>query len=549
MPDDPAPADSHLKQLFRPETIALVGVSSDPRNLGQRYLRHLLSHGFPPERLQLVHPKATEIQGIRAVPSVSDLETVPNLALVLTGGNAVPGLISELVDRGVGAFNVFANDGAVLDAPEALQEILSRSGARLLGPNSPGFISASPPVAAHASQFLGSATLRSRPVGIISHSGAIGGIVGRAILEAGSGFDSLICTGNEIDLGLGECLHYLVTEERPRVVGLFVETIRDIDEFRQALEVAAAADIRVCALKVGWSDAAQRAARHHTGAEMGRVEAFDAELRRYGATLCRDLAEMVAMLVIGALPRGRQGGLAIAATSGGLTSVLGDAATACGFDVPDLPGHDNPWDTDIQTVHEPEVIGKGVAAMLSRDDVTAGVFAVSAQPDHVWEGLITGLATGDPGKPCLVIPYAGMPRETFDLLPAWAAVWTDVATGLRALQWAAEPTETSAGAVAPAPALAGDATVQVSVTIEEDPIHGLLATVTLSGDEVSVLLPASAAEVARALRADPRSSFATLAAFSGAAIIDRLADDVVRITRQESRGTVVSRLEIASPAA
>jgi predicted CoA-binding protein len=437
VPSEPeAVVDASLRALFRPKTVALVGVSRDPRNLGHRYLRHLLAHGFPPEHLQIVHPSAREVLGIATVPGVDDLAEVPDVALVLTPGGPVPELVSELVGAGVRAFNVFANDGPVIDDPDALRSLLRPDGARLLGPNSPGFISAAPPVAAHASQFLGSATLRSRPVGIISHSGAIGGIVARALLEAGSGFDSLICTGNEIDLGLGECLHYLVSEEQPRAIGLFIESVRDFDYFRAGLALAAERGIRVCALKVGWSEAAQRAAHEHTGAETGRVDLFEAELRRAGATLCRDLRELIAMLVVGSLPTPATGGLAIGATSGGLTSVLGDAATEAGLAVPELPGFHNPWDTDIQVVHEPNVVGETWAEALSRDDVGAGVMALSAQTDDTFSGLFEGMGSREVDKPCLVIPYAGLTPELVAKLPPYAAAWEDPATGLRALAWA-----------------------------------------------------------------------------------------------------------------
>lgn len=428
--------DPGLKRLFRPESIALVGVSTDTRNLGHRYLRHLLAHGFPPERLQVVHPTATDVGGIPAVPTIDALEGVPDLGLVLTSGGAVPGLIAQLVERGVGAFNVFANDGPVIHDPDGLRTILGRTGARLLGPNSPGFVTSEPPIAAHASQFLGSAKLRSRPAGIISHSGAIGGIVANALLESGSGFASLICTGNEVDLGLGECLQYLVAEEQLRVIGLFIESVRDVDRFRAGLEHAAEQDVRVCVLKVGWSEAAQRAARQHTGADTGRMDLFEAELHAAGATLCRDLNEMVSMLVVGSLPRPTRSGLAIGATSGGLTSVLGDAATHCGLDVPELAGFDNPWDTDIHAVHASEATGARWIEMLARDEVGCGVFAVSAQPDHVWTGLVKGMNAAEEEKPFVVIPYAGMPDALIGELPPNAAVWLDAATALRALAWA-----------------------------------------------------------------------------------------------------------------
>jgi predicted CoA-binding protein len=513
--------DDILNRLFLPATIALVGVSSDERSLSRRYLSHLIRHGYDRSRLAVVHPSGAPIEGTETVASIAALPFQPDLAIVLTGGDRAFDLIEQLLDLGVRAFNVFANDGRVVWDADRLKFILASAGARLLGPNSPGLVSMPAGAAAHASQFLSRRSVRRGPVAILSHSGAIGGIVANQVLDAQVGFDWLICTGNEINLGLGESLEFLAHQQGLRSIGLFVETIRDVEPFRRGLEAAADRGISVSALKIGWSEAASRAANRHTGAEVASVEVFGAELRRCGAVLCDDLADMTARLAVGSLPRPRGSRLAIAATSGGLTSVLGDMATAAGFDVPDLPGCDNPWDTDFRVVHEPADVGRDWSTMLARPDVDCGILALSAQTDQVMTTLLSSVAATNPTKPFLVMPFAGLCVEAADLLPEVAAMCTQPRPGLLALRAAApqngdsQPEEHANGSRAHEAeldvyvelGLERDVSetrrstlpeISIRLAVSTDPVHGRALTVDRAGGQPQAMLrpPASPAPAA-----------------------------------------------------
>src|SRR5690606_25339805 len=63
-----APAAS-LARLLHPESIAVVGVSSDGRGSGNAFIRHLRSFGFS-GKLFIVHPSASEIDGFACYPSL-----------------------------------------------------------------------------------------------------------------------------------------------------------------------------------------------------------------------------------------------------------------------------------------------------------------------------------------------------------------------------------------------------------------------------------------------------------------------------------------------
>ena len=75
MSDAPASTAEHpLEPIFRPRSIAIVGVPREVNNpRGGGFLLALLDQGFEQERpLYLVNPNAGEIAGLRCYPSLLD---------------------------------------------------------------------------------------------------------------------------------------------------------------------------------------------------------------------------------------------------------------------------------------------------------------------------------------------------------------------------------------------------------------------------------------------------------------------------------------------
>ena len=80
--------------------------------------------------------------------------------------------------------------------------------------------------------------------------------------------------GNEADLGVSDFLEFLARDEHTRVVMGLVESVRDGRKFLLALENLRRAEKPVVLLKVGTSEAGQKAALAHTGALAGVVPRF-----------------------------------------------------------------------------------------------------------------------------------------------------------------------------------------------------------------------------------------------------------------------------------
>ena len=105
-------------------------------------------------------------------------------------------------------------------------------------------------------------------LGLISHSGSLGNILGRLAEDRGLAFSKVVSLGNEADLNSADLLAYLAEDEETRVIGGYLEGIQNGPYFLRALK-RAAANKPVVLWKVGLTPEGGRAAASHTGALAG----------------------------------------------------------------------------------------------------------------------------------------------------------------------------------------------------------------------------------------------------------------------------------------
>ena len=134
----------NLKYLFEPRSVAVIGASNRAHSVGATVLQNLIVGGFA-GKIMPVNPKHATLDGLEVYASVSHLPQAPDLAVICTPPDTVPGLIEELGRLGTRAAVVLTaglsipyKDGrtvrqAMLDA--ARPHLL-----RILGPNCVGLL-------------------------------------------------------------------------------------------------------------------------------------------------------------------------------------------------------------------------------------------------------------------------------------------------------------------------------------------------------------------------------------------------------------------------
>lgn len=115
---------SSLNEQLKPKTIAVVGLSPDPSRPSFRTARKLKRLGY---RVVAINPRATEVLGEPAYPSLAELPEAPEVVLVFRAAEAAPSIAHEAVARGTHTF--WLQEGIVSE--EAVQ-IASEGGLRVV---------------------------------------------------------------------------------------------------------------------------------------------------------------------------------------------------------------------------------------------------------------------------------------------------------------------------------------------------------------------------------------------------------------------------------
>ena len=165
-----------LNNFFEPKAVAVIGASTDPEKLGYAVLENLVKGGYAKKgKVYPINPKADEILGHKAYPSVLDVPESIDLAVIVIPYSYVPHVLEECGEKNIPAaivisagFREAGKEG--LERELELIEISKRYGIRLIGPNCLGVIDTYTPINAS----FAAGTPPHGPMAFMSQSGALG---------------------------------------------------------------------------------------------------------------------------------------------------------------------------------------------------------------------------------------------------------------------------------------------------------------------------------------------------------------------------------------
>jgi acyl-CoA synthetase (NDP forming) len=382
---------ARLDALFDPRTIAILGASSDAAKWGGD-LAARLTRTERRRPLYFVNTKGRTMHGRQAYRSLFDLPESPDLVVLAIPAQGFEKALDEALQCGARALvAVFAGLGETGDRGKAREraavERVRAAGAVMIGPNCMGLADTSTGL-----QVAAYLDIPEGGIGFISQSGGIGEELVTRALECGVGFSRYVTLGNQADVEAHEVLRGFVDHEPTRVVGLYVEDLRDGREFARAARAVVASGRPVVLLAPGRSEAGVRSARSHTGSLAPDAAVLDALCRAAGVVRVStqgQLFETLLCLNAGRSPAGRR--VTIVSDGGGHGGLAGDAAVAAGLEVRPLGGRTlarvrkalpesdgcNPIDFALGTIN-PDAYGKVVEVLAAAADVdavlTAGQF-------------------------------------------------------------------------------------------------------------------------------------------------------------------------------
>jgi acetyltransferase len=315
----------NLEYLFKPKSIALIGASKTAGSVGAVLARNLFKAGFEGP-IMPVNPKHPAIEGVLTYPNIQSLPITPDLAVISTPPEVIPGLIAELGQRGTRAAVVIsAGFGESGEHGKELQQALLEAARpytlRIIGPNCLGILV--PGIGLNAS-FSHRAAAPGH-LAFVAQSGAIVTSVIDWAHKRNIGFSHLVSLGDMSDVDFGDMLDYLANDRETRAILLYIEAVTYTRKFMSAARAAARMK-PVIAVKAGRYAESARAAASHTGALAGSDAVYDAAFRRAGMLRVYNLEQLfeaVGILAMATPPKGPR--LAILTNGGGIGVLATDA--------------------------------------------------------------------------------------------------------------------------------------------------------------------------------------------------------------------------------
>lgn len=323
---------SSLEGFFKPKSIAVVGASKDSRKIGHATLKNIIISDYQC-KLYPINPNEEEILGLKCYKSVIDVPGRLDLVIVSVPAKIVSPVMKDCVEKKVKNVIIISSGFSEVgnfEMEEEIKNIIKDKKIRVLGPNTMGYKNASDGL--DASFVFGEP--RKGNLSLISQSGALG--IGMIYLANNEfvGVSKIIGVGNKLDIDDDDLISYFSKDPDTKVIGLYIEAVKDGREFMNAIK---ACHKPVLVVKAGRSSAGARAASSHTGSMAGSDRMYSAAIQQAGGIRCRDVIELFDMArALAGQPSMKGNRVGIITNGGGLGILLTDACEANGLVVPKL---------------------------------------------------------------------------------------------------------------------------------------------------------------------------------------------------------------------
>ena len=321
-----------MREIFYPTTVAIVGVSSQPDNLGRNIVANLIDWGFQ-GIVYAVGPKGGVIATRRIYRSVLDIPDHVDLAVILTPAHTLPAILEECGQKGIrwavietAGFREYDDNGRQLE--DEMMRVARKYGIRFIGPNCIGVMNLENGLSVPFPRLK--PFIRPGDISIISQSGGVGLSVMNLMANEGLGLDKFISVGNMLDIGAEELLDYCIQDPHSRLIFLYLEGIRD---GRRLMELARRSTKPILAFKANVGDLGSRIASSHTASLSSDDKVVDAAFHQCSITRVHDATSLVNSLKILQLPPMCGKNLAVISRSGGHAVIAADACELSGFNL------------------------------------------------------------------------------------------------------------------------------------------------------------------------------------------------------------------------
>ncbi|MEV0895376.1 GNAT family N-acetyltransferase [Actinoplanes sp. NPDC049802] len=410
------PADTPLRPLVAPRSVAVIGAMRQRGNTGFEIVRQMKEYGYRGD----IYPVSDSGRPVCGIPAYRGLAAVPgpvDLLVVAVPADRVPQTLREAGLLGARSAVVLSRGtpGSRGETERAARE----HGVRLLGPHSLGLLNTDPRVRLNAT------VSPTRPptggVAMAAQSSAVGITMLEHAGRSGCGIAGFVSLGERLDVSGNDLIDHWYTDPRTRAVALYLDSLSDPPAFARGLRALA---------------------RRKPVLTLRRARATDL-LQENGIIQVAGLDEMMdtaRLLADQPLPAGDR--LGIVGNAGGLANLAADTAGAIGLTVPRLSpalcrqlpgGSENPVDLGADAT--PAAIVEAADIVAGSGEIDILLLMVVGTRANVPTAIMTRLTEVLTRHPALTtaVVLSGSADDVHHIGPRDAPVYRQPDRALRAL--------------------------------------------------------------------------------------------------------------------
>jgi len=326
-----------LRPLFRPETIAVIGVSLSNDRHPANVIYDKINLRYP-VRVFPVNPRGGRLHRNEVFKDVTAIPEPVDLAVIATRAPHVPAILQGCIEKNVGGATIisggFAESGET-GLQDTLVAMARKADFPFIGPNCLGIYA---PDRFDTFFLPGQRLIRpdAGNVAIVSQSGGV--LVDQMVKfkAQGIGLSMGISIGNKALIREIDLLEYLAGDPATRVIAFYIEGFGP-GEGRDFVKAAHRCPKPIVVLKAGKSAAGSRAASSHTASLAGDYTVFSQVLAQHCiAEACSEYELLAFCESLSCYQEAFDGRVGIITASGGHGVLAVDILSAQGLTVPPL---------------------------------------------------------------------------------------------------------------------------------------------------------------------------------------------------------------------
>jgi acetyltransferase len=284
-----------FEKLFFPRAIGIIGAGYDPAGGG--FFVRALKDKFRGKTYYFNPRLAGKIlYGQIVYNSILEISEPIDYVIIAVPARVVPKVLEEVGQKSIPFCTIFSSGFREVGNEELEHSIIQtarRYNVRIIGPNCIGVYSPKGGLF-----FAYEQSRKSGNFGGIFQSGGIAQNISELIVSYGLYASQLISIGNSLDLSPVEFLEYFLNDEYTKIIGLYIENLRSVEQGRNFMEAVKNCNLSrkpVILWRAGFGEATKKAILSHTGGLAGKNEIWNAVGKQTGSCIVSNSNELAAL--------------------------------------------------------------------------------------------------------------------------------------------------------------------------------------------------------------------------------------------------------------